>query len=177
MRFNEKLNDNVKGCIVRFSVKNFWHCNFLFENNRVFLYNGLFQGRFRWIIQMLSKKYVTELQNDITDSAISHYQMYKVSAKAALSDLRETKTFQQFQKKPDIVVTTLLDEEVSASLQALIGLQSVAGYWLFPLETDTTITSDYILLAHFIEQVDKQLEGRLVKHILSEQLPCGGWPI
>jgi squalene-hopene/tetraprenyl-beta-curcumene cyclase len=126
---------------------------------------------------MLPKKYTKVLQNDITDCAISLSQLYEVSSKAALSDLCETKISLQLQKKPDIVITTLLDEEVAASQQVLFGLQSVSGYWLFPLETDTTITSEYILLGHFIDQVDRQLEGRLVEYICSEQLPCGGWPI
>ena len=119
---------------------------------------------------ILQKKY-------ITGSIISFYGAQMVHGKEALSGHQEKKTVLQLKEKQDILITTYLDEEISTSQQALCRLQSLEGYWLFPLETDTTITSEYILLGHFVDQVDRDLERRLAEYICSEQLPCGGWPI
>lgn len=117
------------------------------------------------------------IEKDITGSVMSFSRARVIGGKGVLSGRRNKKTVLQLKKKQDIVISTYLDEEISASQQALSRLQSTEGYWLYPLETDTTITSEYILLGHFVDQVDRDLEKRLAEYICSEQLPCGGWPI
>ena len=59
----------------------------------------------------------------------------------------------------------------------LIDLQSPEGYWVGELEADTTLESDSIKLWHLLGRVDQEKQERLVRNILREQLPDGGWPI
>ena len=51
------------------------------------------------------------------------------------------------------------------------------GYWDFELETDTTITAEYILLNHFLNEIDNDLEGKLANYIRRNQNEDGGWPL
>ena len=60
---------------------------------------------------------------------------------------------------------------------ALLERQYHAGYWLFDLEADTTIPSEYILLQHLLGTVDTAREQRLADYIISRQLPDGSWPL
>ena len=47
----------------------------------------------------------------------------------------------------------------------LANLQNRKGYWQFALETDTTITSEYILLSHFIGTVELKREEKFCNYI------------
>ena len=48
---------------------------------------------------------------------------------------------------------------------------------MFPLEADVTIPAEYILLEHFIDDVDTALEARLADYIRRRQGKDGGWPL
>ena len=51
------------------------------------------------------------------------------------------------------------------------------GHWLFELEADATIPSEYILLNHFLDEIDDEVEARLANYIRSRQEKHGGWPL
>ncbi|RMH31922.1 MAG: squalene--hopene cyclase [Nitrospirae bacterium] len=51
------------------------------------------------------------------------------------------------------------------------------GYWVHELEADTTLTSEYIMLRRFLNQVDLDRERKAVRYLLHTQLPEGGWSI
>ena len=51
------------------------------------------------------------------------------------------------------------------------------GHWVGILEADTTITSDYILLMHFLGKVDYEKQRKAVNYIIDQQLHDGGWNI
>ena len=51
------------------------------------------------------------------------------------------------------------------------------GCYLYELEADTTIPSEYILLMHFIGEINVNLEIKIQKYILSKQNSDGGWPL
>ncbi|MBI3333365.1 MAG: squalene--hopene cyclase [Candidatus Omnitrophica bacterium] len=59
----------------------------------------------------------------------------------------------------------------------LLSRQSPQGYWVGELEADTTLESDSIKLWRWLGRVDREREERLVRAILRQQLPDGGWPI
>ena len=62
--------------------------------------------------------------------------------------------------------------------KALLSLQREDGHWCFPLEADCTITSEYILMMHFMDDVDVDLEVRLARFIREQQsLENGGWAL
>ena len=51
------------------------------------------------------------------------------------------------------------------------------GHWAFELEADATIPSEYILLNHFLDKVDKEIELKLVSYLKNTQADHGGWPL
>jgi squalene-hopene/tetraprenyl-beta-curcumene cyclase len=59
----------------------------------------------------------------------------------------------------------------------LLDKQSVAGNWLFELEADTTIPSEYVLFHEFLGTRDNKKEERIQSYILRCQLTDGSWPL
>ena len=51
------------------------------------------------------------------------------------------------------------------------------GCFVYELEADTTIPSEYILLMHFIGEIDIRLEEKIRNYLLSKQNKDGGWPL
>ena len=70
-----------------------------------------------------------------------------------------------------------LDRTIGAARDALISLQSSRGYWLFELEADCTIPAEYILMMHFLEELDAPLEAKLAAYLRARQAEHGGWPL
>jgi squalene-hopene/tetraprenyl-beta-curcumene cyclase len=70
-----------------------------------------------------------------------------------------------------------LDRTIAAARDALISLQSSQGYWLFELEADCTIPAEYILMMHFLEEIDAPLEAKLAAYLRTRQAEHGGWPL
>ncbi|MGI4733523.1 MAG: squalene--hopene cyclase [Janthinobacterium lividum] len=70
-----------------------------------------------------------------------------------------------------------LDEAVARAAQALARAQRPDGHWVFELEADATIPSEYVLLRHYLgEPDDRALEariGRYLRRIRSAE--HGGW--
>ena len=55
--------------------------------------------------------------------------------------------------------------------------QHADGHWLFELEADTTIPSEYILLEHYLGEIDDEVEAKLAAYVREKQGPHGGWPL
>ncbi|MEO8992611.1 MAG: squalene--hopene cyclase [Nitrosospira sp.] len=73
---------------------------------------------------------------------------------------------------------TSLEEGLTAARDALLSLQKQDGHWCFPLEADCTIPAEYVLMMHFMDDVDVNLEVRLARFIREKQdLEHGGWPL
>lgn len=70
-----------------------------------------------------------------------------------------------------------LDEAIGAARARLAGRQAPDGHWLFELEADATIPAEYILLKHFIGEVDAGVEARLANYLRRIQTGGGGWPL
>src|SRR5947208_13369574 len=51
-----------------------------------------------------------------------------------------------------------LDEAIGCGAAALMSSQRDDGHWVFELEADATIPAEYILLEHFLAEVDDELE-------------------
>ena len=71
--------------------------------------------------------------------------------------------------------------QVEAAIQhaagALLDLQQPDGYWCFELEADCTIPAEYILMMHYLDEVDEQLAQKLASYLRARQGPDGGWPL
>jgi squalene-hopene/tetraprenyl-beta-curcumene cyclase len=70
-----------------------------------------------------------------------------------------------------------LDDSIAAARDALVGLQSPHGYWLFELEADCTIPAEYILMMHFLAEIDPSLEAKIAAYLRAHQAQHGGWPL
>ena len=84
----------------------------------------------------------------------------------------------------DIVAHTLrrvtdspLDRAIVDARDALVARQHAEGYWLFELEADCTIPAEYIMMMHFLDEIDVALEAKLCRYLRAAQAEHGGWPL
>ena len=70
-----------------------------------------------------------------------------------------------------------LDEAVLRASEALLGRQRQDGHWVFELEADATIPSEYILLQHYLGRIEPELQARIARYIRAAQGADGGWPL
>jgi squalene-hopene/tetraprenyl-beta-curcumene cyclase len=66
---------------------------------------------------------------------------------------------------------------VAKATKALIDQQRPDGHFVFELEADATIPAEYILLKHFLGEVDGEMDRRVAVYIRRIQLESGGWPL
>jgi squalene-hopene/tetraprenyl-beta-curcumene cyclase len=70
------------------------------------------------------------------------------------------------------------EEGLASARKALLSLQKEDGHWCFPLEADCTIPSEYVMMMHFMDDVDVALERRIAQFIREKQDPAhGGWSL
>jgi squalene-hopene/tetraprenyl-beta-curcumene cyclase len=70
-----------------------------------------------------------------------------------------------------------LDGAIEVAREALIGQQHADGYWLYELEADCTISAEYIMMMHFLDEIDAGLQGRIASYLRAHQAEHGGWPL
>jgi squalene-hopene/tetraprenyl-beta-curcumene cyclase len=70
-----------------------------------------------------------------------------------------------------------LDGAIDAARAELIRRQSPDGCWEFPLEADCTIPAEYIMMMHFLGDIDTQLEAKIAVYLRARQAEHGGWPL
>ena len=70
-----------------------------------------------------------------------------------------------------------IDEAVSRACEMLLGQQRRDGHWVFELEADATIPSEYIILQHYLGRIEPELEARIAGYIRVVQGADGGWPL
>jgi squalene-hopene/tetraprenyl-beta-curcumene cyclase len=70
-----------------------------------------------------------------------------------------------------------LDRAIAEATEALASLQRPDGEWCFELEADATIPAEYILLEHFLDEIDEPLEQELAVYLRRTQGEHGGWPL
>jgi squalene-hopene/tetraprenyl-beta-curcumene cyclase len=70
-----------------------------------------------------------------------------------------------------------LDRAVDRAKAQLLARQNHAGYWLFELEADCTIPAEYILMMHFMAEIDAGLQTKLAHFLRSQQSADGSYPL
>jgi squalene-hopene/tetraprenyl-beta-curcumene cyclase len=70
-----------------------------------------------------------------------------------------------------------LDRAIAAARDALIAQQNDKGYWLYELEADCTIPAEYIMMMHFLDEIDGALQAKIANHLRARQAEHGGWPL
>jgi squalene-hopene/tetraprenyl-beta-curcumene cyclase len=66
---------------------------------------------------------------------------------------------------------------VERARDALLALQDAEGYWSFELEADCTIPAEYILMMHYMDEIDEALQSRIAVYLRERQMADGGWPL
>ncbi|KWR90730.1 squalene--hopene cyclase [Cupriavidus sp. IDO] len=76
-------------------------------------------------------------------------------------------------EKPDA-----LSAGIGHALDALLAQQHADGHWVYELEADATIPSEYVLMVHYLgETPDTALEARIARYLRRIQNADGGWPL
>ncbi|MDO8730057.1 MAG: squalene--hopene cyclase [Candidatus Omnitrophota bacterium] len=70
-----------------------------------------------------------------------------------------------------------VEEAIHRAGQFLLDQQDGLGAWCGELEADTTLESDTVKMWHLLGRVDLKKQEQLVRWILKQELPGGGWPI
>ena len=70
-----------------------------------------------------------------------------------------------------------LDKAISQAQSALLDLQDSQGYWVFELEADCTITSEYIMMMHYLDDIDENLQAKIAVYLRSRQNEDGSYPL
>lgn len=61
--------------------------------------------------------------------------------------------------------------------QALAAMQRSDGHIVFELEADATIPAEYILLLHFLGNLDRAMEAKMAAYLRQIQNDDGSWPL
>ncbi|HVZ92125.1 MAG TPA: squalene--hopene cyclase [Rhizomicrobium sp.] len=71
-----------------------------------------------------------------------------------------------------------LEAAIRGATAALMNLQRDDGHWVFELEADATIPSEYVLLVHYLgEAPNRELERKIGVYLRRIQADHGGWPL
>src|ERR1700738_5060530 len=70
-----------------------------------------------------------------------------------------------------------LEPAISTATRALLDRQRADGHWAFELEADATIPAEYILLQHYLGEIDAPEEQRIACYLRAIQGKHGGWPL
>jgi squalene-hopene/tetraprenyl-beta-curcumene cyclase len=70
-----------------------------------------------------------------------------------------------------------LNAAIDRASDALLRLQHSDGYWSFEFEADCTIPSEYILMMHYMDEIDEELETKIAVYLREHQADHGGWPL
>ena len=75
------------------------------------------------------------------------------------------------------IQTAALDAAIEQATEALVNRQQPDGHWVFALEADATIPAEYILLMHYLDEIDETLQPRIARYLRKIQGQDGGWPL
>ncbi len=78
----------------------------------------------------------------------------------------------------DIEVPTFnLDAAIKKAKKNLLSLQNSAGYWNFELEADCSITAEYIILMHYLGEINLVLQAKIAVYLRKNQAVDGSYPL
>ena len=70
-----------------------------------------------------------------------------------------------------------LNQAISKAQDRLLSLQDKDGFWVFELEADCTIPSEYIMMMHYIGEIDESLQAKIANYLRSRQSEDGSYPL
>jgi squalene-hopene/tetraprenyl-beta-curcumene cyclase len=70
-----------------------------------------------------------------------------------------------------------LDASIARAARAIVAAQHAEGYWCYELEADCTIPAEYVLMMHFLGDVDTALQARIAAYLRARRAAGEGWPL
>jgi len=74
-----------------------------------------------------------------------------------------------------------LDRVIEDARHALVEQQRDDGHWIFEFEADATISAEYVMLRHYLGEVDDPrscaIEAKIGRYLRGSQNTDGGWPL
>ena len=77
----------------------------------------------------------------------------------------------------DSINFSQLTHAIEKAQEKLLSLQHPDGYWVFELEADCTIPSEYIMMMHYLDDINLELQEKLAVYIRSRQANDGSYPL
>ncbi|HYW34456.1 MAG TPA: squalene--hopene cyclase [Balneolaceae bacterium] len=72
---------------------------------------------------------------------------------------------------------THLDQAIKKARSSLLSDQHEDGYWFYELEADCTIPAEYIMMMHYMDEIDEELQEKIAVYLRRHQNEAGGWPL
>jgi len=74
-------------------------------------------------------------------------------------------------------VSSSLESAIKCAQQRLLSLQHEDGYWVFELEADCTIPAEYIMMMHYLDDIDSELQEKIAAYLRARQSQDGSYPL
>jgi len=74
-------------------------------------------------------------------------------------------------------VASALDQAIEDASARLVSARHDDGHWCFELEADCTIPAEYVMLGHFLDEIDVAREAGIGRYLRARQGEHGGWPL
>ena len=70
-----------------------------------------------------------------------------------------------------------LKDAIKTSRESLLKHQQPDGHWVYELEADCTIPAEYILMNHFVGEINDELEQKIAIYLREQQDEHDGWSL
>lgn len=70
-----------------------------------------------------------------------------------------------------------LDKAIESARDALVSHQNDDGHWIYELEADCTISAEYILMMHYMGDIDDRLQEKIAVYLRARQSGDGSYPL
>lgn len=74
-------------------------------------------------------------------------------------------------------ISGALNAAIERAQSKLLSLQNPAGYWVFELEADCTIPAEYIMMMHYLDDINAELQNKIAVYLRSRQNQDGSYPL
>lgn len=74
-------------------------------------------------------------------------------------------------------IRSSLDSAIEKARNHLLSKQHKDGHWCYEFEADCTIPAEYILMMHFMDEVDECLQQKIARYLKAHQNEDGGWSL
>ena len=66
---------------------------------------------------------------------------------------------------------------LDAAVRNVLDRQHADGYWVYELEADCTIPAEYIMMRHYVDDIDTAFEAKIANYLRAKQNADGSWPL